>query len=73
VFRACADPRCPACACVLSATKARTYIEANAPGTAKGWRWSQSWSGIYSIVLEENIVNDWWDDQAVNRFVAKQT
>jgi hypothetical protein len=50
-------------------TKATTYIERNAPGTAKGWRWQKSWSGVYSIVINENIVEDWWDEQAINRFV----
>ena len=66
-FSACADPRCPACAGVLSATKAGSYIERNAPGTVKGWRWQRSWSGVYSIVLSDNVVEDWWNDQAVGR------
>src|SRR5206468_3738208 len=67
-FRANADPKCPHCARALSAVKARTYIERDAPGTAKGWRWQQSWSGIYSIVLNNNAVMDWWNEQAVARF-----
>jgi hypothetical protein len=66
-FRASADPKCPHCAQPLSAAKATRWIESNALGTAKGWRWDQSWSGIYSIVLNENIVEDWWDERAVDR------
>jgi hypothetical protein len=69
-FRASADPRCPSCARVISATKATTYIERNAPGTAKGWRWQQSWSGIYSIVINEKIVQDWWDDEAIDHLAT---
>lgn len=70
-FRAAADPRCPHCLQPLSATKATDYIERNAPGTAKGWRWDQSWSGVYSIVLNQNIVEDWWDDQALDLLPPK--
>jgi len=66
-FRASADPKCPTCARPLSAVKATAYIEKNAPGTVKGWRWDQSWSGVYSIALNENIVEDWWDQDAVDR------
>jgi DNA-directed RNA polymerase subunit RPC12/RpoP len=67
VFRAAPDPKCPHCSQSLSATKAADYIERNAPGTAKGWRWDLSWSGVYSIVLNENIVEDWWNDNALDR------
>lgn len=70
-FRASADPKCPYCAKPLSATKATGFIEQNAPGTAKGWQWQQSWSGVYSIALNENIVEDWWDEEAVNRLFPK--
>ena len=68
-FRASADPKCPSCARSLSVTKATAYIEKNAPGTAEGWRWDQSWSGIYSIVINENCVNDSWDDEAIDRLL----
>ncbi len=65
--------KCPHCLQTLSATKATDYIEKNAPGTAKGWRWDQSWSGVYySIVLNDNIVEDWWDDQALDRLSPRQ-
>jgi hypothetical protein len=66
-FRASSDPKCPSCANSLSATKATSYIESNAPGTAKGWRWDQCWSGVYSIVINENFVEDWWDERAIDR------
>ena len=65
-FLSSAEPKCPHCARSLSAAKATTYIERDAPGTAKGWRWQQSWSGIYSVVLNDNHVQDWWDEQALD-------
>src|SRR2546429_2714934 len=37
-FRRGSSPRCPACAQPLSADSAAVWIEANAPGTAKGWK-----------------------------------
>jgi hypothetical protein len=66
-FLASADPKCPSCAQPLSAVEATDYVEKNAPGTAKGWRWDQSWTGVYSIVINEKRVEDWWDEQAVER------
>src|ERR1700756_1562737 len=39
VFRAGAPPRCPGGRTPLPAGLAAVYLEANAPGTAKGWRW----------------------------------
>ena len=59
-FRASASPRCPHCGSPLDAAKAAAYIEANAPGTASGWRWERSWGGIYSIIVEGRCVNDNW-------------
>jgi hypothetical protein len=56
----------------LSAAKATTYIERDAPGTAKGWRWQQSWAGIYSIILNGNLVENWWDEQALDRLFPKK-
>jgi len=44
-------PRCPHCNESLSAELATSYIEANAPGTKKGWRWQRNWSGVYCIVI----------------------
>lgn len=51
-FRKGATPRCPDCGMTLSAESATNYIEKNAPGTAKGWRWQRNWSGIYCIAIE---------------------
>ena len=59
-FRANASPRCPGCTCKLSAQEARSWIEANAPGTAKGWRWQGGWHGLYCIVIERRSVEDNW-------------
>ena len=59
-FRARASPRCPHCKNTLAAGSARSYLEANATGTAKGWRWQGSWQGIYSIVIEDRWVKDNW-------------
>jgi hypothetical protein len=59
-FRADASPRCPQCQAQLSAEAATAYIEANAPGTAKGWRWQRSWSGLYCIVIEGRSAQNPW-------------
>lgn len=59
-FRAAALPRCPRCNSELSAQAARSWIEANAPGTAKGWRWQDTWSGLYAIVIERRFMKDNW-------------
>jgi hypothetical protein len=59
-FRAKASPRCPHCRAELSAEVARGFIEANAPGTAKGWKWQGSWQGMYSIQIEGLNVKDNW-------------
>ena len=59
-FRASAEPRCPQCQCQLSATSARTWLEANAPGTAQGWRWQNTWHGLYAIVIAERAVHNNW-------------
>ena len=58
VFKRGASPRCPHCNRALSAELATSYIESNAPGTKKGWRWQKSWSGVYCIVLEGKSVGD---------------
>ena len=57
-FRRGAGPRCPRCNKPLSAELATSYIENNAPGTKKGWRWQRNWSGLYCIVVEEKKVDD---------------
>jgi hypothetical protein len=62
-FNDAALPRCPYCRHILSPILATHYIEANAPGAKKGWRWQKSWDGIYSIVIENEAVQDWWKIQ----------
>ncbi len=60
VFTANASPRCPFCKETLDAIVATTWIEANAPGTAKGWRWQKSWSGLYCIIIDGRFTRDPW-------------
>ncbi len=59
-FKAGASPRCPHCHIPLSTDKATKWIEANAPGTAKGWKWQRSWTGIYPISIEKHYVHECW-------------
>jgi len=59
-FRADASPRCPIAA-NLSPFMAKRYREGNASGTKKGWIWQDNWSGIYAIVIEGKVVEDWWE------------
>jgi hypothetical protein len=59
-FRGNSSPRCPACRKLLSADIATEWIEENAPGTAKGWRWQRNWIGMYAISIESNFVKDNW-------------
>jgi hypothetical protein len=59
-FRHNAAPRCPFCKATLSPILAKEYIEKNAPGTEKGWKWQNNWDDLYAIVIEDNKVNDNW-------------
>ena len=59
-FRAAASPRCPHCRVTLSAEASRAFIEAAAPGTAKGWRWQGTWDGVYSIIIGGKYAKDNW-------------
>lgn len=59
-FRSKASPRCPHCHRELSASRAADYIEAQAAGTAKGWRWQRSWDGVYCIIIENRVTRDNW-------------
>ena len=59
-FRADASPRCPHCSVPLSADGAAKYIEENASGTSKGWRWQRSWQGLYAIVIEGRSCKGSW-------------
>ncbi|OGV59275.1 MAG: hypothetical protein A2283_22785 [Lentisphaerae bacterium RIFOXYA12_FULL_48_11] len=57
-FKSGAAPRCPHCHATLSAISAKQWIEANAPGTAKGWDWQCSWTGTYAIVIDDRVIED---------------
>jgi hypothetical protein len=57
-FRRGCTPRCPCCREPLSADLAASYIESNAPGVQKGWRWQRNWSSIYCMVIEGNRVDN---------------
>ncbi len=60
LFRSGASPRCPSCNQPMDPEKAADYIERDAPGTAKGWRWQRSWNGVYCIVINDMVVHDNW-------------
>ena len=57
-FKKEAMPRCPNCRKELSAETATAYLESNAPGTKKGWRWQRNWHETYCIIIENRVVND---------------
>jgi hypothetical protein len=59
-FRSGATPKCPHCHCSLSATEATSFIEEQAEGTKKGWRWQRNWTGLYCIIIESKSVDDIW-------------
>lgn len=59
-FRAGASPRCPHCQQPLSALHAADYIEREAAGTKKGWRWQREWTSLYCIIIEDRVVHDIW-------------
>ncbi len=61
-FKKGASPRCPHCNSVLSAVEATTYIENNAPGSKKGWRWQKNWEDVYCIIIENKLVEDNWKE-----------
>jgi hypothetical protein len=46
----------PHCNHALSAKVATAYIEANASGAKKGWKWQRNWSDVYCIVIENKRV-----------------
>lgn len=57
-FRPGASPRCPHCQQTLSAEKAAEWIEEDAPGAVKGWRWQRNWDGLYAIVIDRRSVRN---------------
>src|SRR5262249_33761663 len=52
-LRADASPRCPHCRHALSGGIATGYLEANAPGTAKGWWWWRNWHAFMASSLKD--------------------
>ena len=58
VFKKGSSPRCPKCQKPLSPRTATHYIEANAAGANKGWRWQANWRETYCIVIEKGEVRD---------------
>lgn len=55
-----AGPRCPHCRSELSVTGSREFIEKNALGSAGGWKWQDSWEGLYCIAIQGNdVLNNW--------------
>ena len=59
-FRSAAAPRCPACHAVLDAKAVTSFLEANALGAKKGWKWQRSWNGIYCVVVVKPPVENPW-------------
>ena len=57
-FKASSSPRCPHCNQILDPVRASRYIEENAEGSKGGWRWQQSWDGMYCIIIEDLLVRD---------------
>ena len=55
-FKRNAAPRCPKCTARLDADAVAPWIERNAPGTAKGWRWQRTWIGLYAIIIADRSV-----------------
>ena len=55
-FVATGSPRCPDCRAELSALAAASWIEAQSPGAARGWRWQRNWTGGYALVIEGRLV-----------------
>jgi hypothetical protein len=57
-FKAGAAPGCPHCKRELSATRAGAWIEANAPGAKKGWKWQNDWVSLYAIIIDHRFVRN---------------
>ncbi len=61
-FRGDAPVRCPSCREPLSPELAARWLESQAPGAKRGWRWQRSWAGFYALILAERVVFDPWRD-----------
>jgi hypothetical protein len=55
-FKKGSHPRCPSGNRPLSAQVATSYIEKNAPGTKKGWRWQGNWRETYCMVVGDKEI-----------------
>lgn len=64
-FKRNASPRCPKCIMPLSDEKSAGWIEANAPGTAKGWKWQKTWTGLYAFCVEGRFAKSPWKLEAI--------
>ena len=59
-FKHGAGPRCPGCRAALSPKAAAAWIEKDASGAEKGWRWQRNWAGLYAIIIDDRVaVNPW--------------
>ncbi len=69
-FRHFAEPKCPKCRQTLSARA--PYLEENKPDALSAhWQWQRNWNGSYSIVIEAQVVNNWWDVEKLSRLQKK--
>ncbi len=55
-------PRCPHCLEEISAEAASKYINRKSDDPRGEWNWQQDWSGIYCILIEQNVVRNNWKD-----------
>ena len=59
-FRRDAPPRCPSCRAPLSASTARSWIEAKERAKGREGSWQGSWDGPRCIVIENRVVSEDW-------------
>jgi hypothetical protein len=72
-FRKGASPRCPHCQKELSPIHAGNWIERDAPGTKKGWRWQNGWTGTYCIWINDHHFSDNWKTEEEQPTSASNT
>jgi hypothetical protein len=60
--------------CTASVGDEGDYVHQRAFASAatKKWRWQKSWSGVYSLILDDKVVQDWWDEEAVDLLFPKE-
>ena len=59
-FSITASPRCPLCHTELDAQAVALWIESQAAGAAKGWRWQRSWQGLYAVIINDHSAKLEW-------------